>query len=300
MSIATNESFFVTVKKNFDEAFGNTDPRVKNYPLVGNDPTVLCLVIFYLLFVILGKRFMEHRKAVNVPVPVLFVYNFGLVIMSAYMLEEVVVGVYQSQYDFFCGRIMNTPAEMKVVNGLWWYFFSKAIELLDTVWMVIRKKNDQITFLHVFHHSTMLLIWWIVVTWIPAGQSFVGVSLNCCVHVFMYAYYALSAIPSLREKLWWKKYITTFQLVQFMIALVHGLYGMATGCTFPMWGQLLIVGYMIIMLVLFSNFYVHEYIKKSNAAKKRKQQQAEEKQLRKGVDLNNNDVVTSDKKKKAN
>jgi elongation of very long chain fatty acids protein 2/elongation of very long chain fatty acids protein 5 len=29
----------------------------------------------------------------------------------------------------------------------------------------------------------------------------------------MYAYYGLSVIPSLRDKLWWKKYITMFQLV---------------------------------------------------------------------------------------
>jgi hypothetical protein len=45
---------------------------------------------------------------------------------------------------------------MKVTNALWWYFISKAFELMDTFWMVIRKKNNQITFLHVFHHSSMV------------------------------------------------------------------------------------------------------------------------------------------------
>jgi len=30
----------------------------------------------------------------------------------------------------------------------------------------------------------------------------------------MYGYYGLSVIPALREKLWWKKYITMFQLVR--------------------------------------------------------------------------------------
>jgi len=57
----------------------------------------------------------------------------------------------------------------QVANAMWWYFFSKAIEFMDTVLMVLRKKNRQITFLHVFHHATMLNIWWWVTTFIPGG-----------------------------------------------------------------------------------------------------------------------------------
>ena len=59
--------------------------------------------------------------------------------------------------------------QMKCV--MYWYFFSKSIELLDTVLMVVRKKNNQITFLHVFHHASMLNIWWWVMMFIPAGSS---------------------------------------------------------------------------------------------------------------------------------
>ena len=32
----------------------------------------------------------------------------------------------------------------KMANVLWWYFFSKAIELADTVLMILRKKNNQV------------------------------------------------------------------------------------------------------------------------------------------------------------
>ncbi len=52
---------------------------------------------------------------------------------------------------------------------MYWYFFSKSIELFDTVLMVLRKKNNQITFLHVFHHVSMLNIWWWVMMFIPGG-----------------------------------------------------------------------------------------------------------------------------------
>ena len=67
---------------------------------------------------------------------------------------------------------------MKVTNALWYYFFSKAIEFMDTILMVIRKRFTQITFLHVFHHSTMLIIWWIVMTWIPVSRHAESSSLD--------------------------------------------------------------------------------------------------------------------------
>ena len=39
-----------------------------------------------------------------------------------------------------------------------------------------------------------------------------GAMFNCCVHVLMYSYYALSAIPPIRKYLWWKKYLTAIQV----------------------------------------------------------------------------------------
>ena len=49
-----------------------------------------------------------------------------------------------------------------------------------------------------------------------SGQVWFGPVMNSIVHVLMYAYYGLSVIPSLREKLWWKRYITIFQLVKII------------------------------------------------------------------------------------
>ena len=45
---------------------------------------------------------------------------------------------------------------------------------------------------------------------------------------------------------------------------------------------------MLIMLILFSNFYRQEYIKKSNERKKRKQ-----------YDMNNNEILDKDSAKKS-
>ncbi len=42
-----------------------------------------------------------------------------------------------------------------MANVCWVFYFSKFIELLDTVFFVLRKKNNQITFLHLFHHGNI-------------------------------------------------------------------------------------------------------------------------------------------------
>ena len=66
--------------------------------------------------------------------------------------------MYQSEANIFCATLHspNKEGEMRVINALWIYFLSKAVEFFDTFFMVIRKKFNQITFLHCYHHSTMV------------------------------------------------------------------------------------------------------------------------------------------------
>ena len=52
----------------------------------------------------------------------------------------------------------------------WWFYISKILELFDTLFFVLRKKNNQISFLHVYHHATMFPLWWIGVKWVAGGQ----------------------------------------------------------------------------------------------------------------------------------
>lgn len=221
---------------------------------------------------------MRNRDPLPIQ-PFMFVYNMACVGLSIYMFIEIILSTVDAGYGFVCApyneKTRADIREMRVARVLWWYFFSKAIELNDTVLMVLRKKWNQITFLHVFHHATMLNIWWWVMTFIPGGLSCFGSGLNCLVHVVMYSYYGLTVIPALKGKLWWKSYITRFQLIQFCMTLSHTLYSIYVGCDFPQWGQFLLAGYMILMLVLFTNFYIHAYIIGRRRAEERRKQLAQ-------------------------
>uniref|UniRef100_A0A3P9DHJ6 Elongation of very long chain fatty acids protein n=1 Tax=Maylandia zebra TaxID=106582 RepID=A0A3P9DHJ6_9CICH len=53
------------------------------------------------------------------------------------------------------------------------------IEYLDTVFFILRKKFNQVTFLHVYHHCSMFTLWWIGIKWVAGGhiavdKAFIG------------------------------------------------------------------------------------------------------------------------------
>ena len=83
--------------------------------------------------------------------------------------------------------------------------------------------------------------------------------LNSVVHVLMYAYYFLAALgPHMQPYLWWKKYLTTFQMIQFTMVFVKSWvvisgYG---NCGYPWQFSLITACLMMVFFGLFANFYV--------------------------------------------
>ena len=51
------------------------------------------------------------------------------------------------------------------------FYLSKFIEFLDTVFFILRKKNNQVSFLHVYHHVSITIMWYILSTWYPNGSG---------------------------------------------------------------------------------------------------------------------------------
>ncbi|KAK3699160.1 hypothetical protein QZH41_011882, partial [Actinostola sp. cb2023] len=167
-------------------------------------------------------------------------------------------------YSYSCQEVKynDDPKELRIAAVLWWFYISKILEFLDTFFFILRKKNNQISFLHVYHHSTMVMLWWVGIKWVAGGQSFFSALINSFIHVIMYTYYGLSVFPSLKKFLWWKKFLTQFQLLQFCTVMFHGIVSLKHECKFPLWMQYALLSYMVSFLLLFSNFYLHSYIMK--------------------------------------
>lgn len=181
---------------------------------------------------------------------------------------------------------------LQMVRGCWWYYFSKFTEFLDTVslkrkknhinsliceiclqiFFVLRKKNDHISTLHVIHHGIMPLSVWFGVKFTPGGHSTFFGFLNTFVHIIMYSYYLIAALgPQYQKYIWWKKYLTALQMVQFVLVMVHAFQLLFIDCNYPKAFIWWIGMHAVMFYFLFSNFYKQTYVKKRN--EKLKQQQ---------------------------
>ncbi|KAL4000467.1 hypothetical protein ACER0C_008238 [Sarotherodon galilaeus] len=247
----------------------NGDKRTDPWLLVYSPVPVTLIFLLYLFIIWAGPRLMKHREPFELKV-VLIVYNFTMVGLSVYMCHEFLVTSWLLNYSLLCQPVdySTSPLAMRMARVCWWFFFSKVIELSDTLLIILRKKNNQLTFLHVYHHSTMIFNWWSGVKYVAGGQSFFIGLINTFVHVIMYSYYGLAALgPHMQKYLWWKRYLTSLQLVQFLLILVHTAYNLFADCNYPDAMNAVVVGYCITLIILFSNFYYQSYLRKTKKQK---------------------------------
>ncbi|XP_046400881.1 elongation of very long chain fatty acids protein AAEL008004 [Ischnura elegans] len=243
------------------------DPNVDQWFLMSSPVPLLCILGFYLYFVLsLGPRLMAKREKPFQLQPVLVAYNAYQVVFSLWLCTlPFQKGALWYLFRNGCQPIdgPNTSIASAISNGAWWYFFSKVIELLDTVFFVLRKKQNQVTFLHVYHHTITALFSWGYLKFLPGEQGIIIGVLNSMVHVFMYFYYMLAAMgPRFQKYLWWKKYMTWIQLVQFCIMLTYLFSLLAFDCKLPKALTFFFGANALIFLFLFADFYRKAYKKK--------------------------------------
>nr|XP_046213702.1 elongation of very long chain fatty acids protein 4-like [Oncorhynchus gorbuscha] len=184
----------------------------------------------YLLFIGVGPKLMAQTA--SQPQPVLIVYNFAMVCMSAFVFYEFTVSSWLANYSLLCQPVdystSSVPEQMAKV--CWWFYSSKVIELSDLVFFILRKKNSHLTFLHVYRHGTMIFNWWAGVKYVAGVRFLIGL-INSLVHVVMYLYYWLAALGHhMQRYLWWKRYLTFLQLLHFLIVTIYTSTNLFTDC----------------------------------------------------------------------
>jgi len=125
-----------------DNMFGPRDFRVRGWFMLDSYLPTFFLTVLYLLSIWLGNKYMKNRPALSLR-GVLTLYNLGITLLSVYMLVELILSSWEGGYNLQCQDLASAgEADVRVAKVLWWYYFSKSVEFLDTIFFVLRKKNQ--------------------------------------------------------------------------------------------------------------------------------------------------------------
>ncbi|XP_066155616.1 very long chain fatty acid elongase AAEL008004-like [Euwallacea fornicatus] len=247
-----------------------SDQRVKDWFLMSSPLPTLCICITYVYIVkFLGPKLMENRKPFELK-KLLIYYNLFQVMFSMWLFYEASVSGWLNHYSLKCQPVDYSPSPlaMRMVQGCWWYYFSKFTEFFDTFFFVLRKKFNHISTLHVIHHGIMPMSVWFGVKFTPGGHSTFFGFINTFVHIIMYSYYLIAALgPQYQKYIWWKKYLTTIQMIQFVLVMVHAFQLLFIDCNYPKAFVWWIGMHALMFYFLFSKFYKQTYKGSKNQIK---------------------------------
>lgn len=185
-------------------------------------PMLLCLLYVVVVFGI--QAWLRQRAAFDLKYP-LALWSFSLAAFSAWGSLRTVpalFGVVRSRgaAHAICGDsrfdwLFNNAA------GTWTvlFIYSKAPELIDTLFIVLRKKP--LITLHWYHHITVLLFCFHSMATLSMN-GLIFSSMNLVVHSFMYAFYGLTALGYRPTQ--YALYITLLQIAQMLLGSAVALY----------------------------------------------------------------------------
>jgi len=231
--------------------------------------TPVCATLITYLAVIFGTREVMKDRPPQRLNTLFRIHNVilsaGSALLLALMLEEILpIWWNQGTFAAMCAPTSWTP-RMETYYMINYSF--KYLELLDTVFLALKKKP--LAFLHVFHHSATAMLCFTQLNG-KTSVSWVVIVLNLGVHVIMYYYYYATAGGA---KIWWKKYLTSMQIFQFVVDLFVVYFGTYSHFATAYWPSLPTMGdcngaessaifgcaLLSSYLVLFINFYIQTY-----------------------------------------
>lgn len=254
-----------------------SDPRVADWPMMSSPLPTLGLCVFYAYFSkSLAPKLMEKRKPLDLR-NFLVLYNLFQTVFSTWIFYEYLQSGWWGHYSFKCQPVdySNNPLALRMARTCWWYYISKFTEFFDTLFFILRKKYQHVSTLHVIHHGCMPFSVWMGMKFAPGGHSTFFAMLNSFVHIVMYFYYMVAALgPKYQKYIWWKKYLTAFQMVQFVAIFTHQFQLLFIECDYPKGFMVWIGLHGVMFLFLFSDFYKQAYSKRRTAIARRAAEKA--------------------------
>ena len=99
---------------------------------------------------------MNYRAPVTGLYGVKFLYNVVQVMLCSYMCIESGVQAWKAGYPIVGCPFNKESPPLGFI--LYVFYISKILDFLDTVFIILEKRFNQLSFLHVYHHTSIFLV----------------------------------------------------------------------------------------------------------------------------------------------
>ncbi|XVF00719.1 hypothetical protein REPUB_Repub04eG0025700 [Reevesia pubescens] len=246
------------------------DPKILHFQwtegqTLGSTPLFLTLaILIYLSLTFLLSKTPLPSLGTHILKPITAIHSLTLFLISLIMAFGCTLSIISHPSPLH--QIICFPPNTLPTGPLffWAYIFylSKILEFIDTLLIILGKSKQRLTFLHVYHHGTVVIMCYL---WLHTSQSLFPIALvtNATVHVIMYFYYLLCAM-GIRPK--WKRLVTDCQIVQFVFSFLVSVLMLyyhfrGLGCS-GIWGWCFNAVFNASLLALFVDFHAKSYANK--------------------------------------
>lgn len=224
-------------------------------PFVGV-PLGCGIALAYVALGLLGNRLMVGREPWALR-RVQVVYNVSQIVVCSIIFWKLLPFFTSAEHGYGVGIEPNPVIEK------WFFVFycCKILDFGDTLFMVLAKKTRQFTFLHVWHHGSIVPLFAFYLSSGRGAGSIAALPIwNSLIHVLMYAHYLVASL-GIFKNMWWKPILTSCQIGHHMLIMVYMFLNRAYAnpdITTPVFVSGVVWGLSI--LGLFCSFYVQQYL----------------------------------------
>jgi len=189
------------------------------------------VTLLYVFGINAGMRIMERRGPAQKRVfEYMFIYNAVQVLFNALLSFNLLREAWRLGFSRPWGNALDFSAAGHDLGMLVWFqYHCRQLELLDTVFVLLRKKFNRMSGLHIFLRLAHMWGWFFVCRFAAGGDSYFPAAVNSTCQVIVYGYYAVSLINAQGVPLVRKAWVAEVQVLQFVLCASHACYVLYCG-----------------------------------------------------------------------